>query len=126
MKRISTAALAAFISMSAAHAEMSDDRMYSAVLAVRATAKIASAYEKCSFDNAGLLHTMIEWASTSCHASDAQLAELRHAYDDELKDVVGRMSWKIQRCQWSPEQTQTEFQADLSRVERYTGSPCGN
>jgi hypothetical protein len=125
MKRISTATLAAFISMSAAHAEMSDDRMYSAVLAVRATAKIASAYEKCGFDNARLLNTMIDWASASCHASDAQLTELRQAYDVELKDVVGQTSWKSQRCQWSPEQTQTEFQADLSRVERFTRS-CGN
>jgi hypothetical protein len=126
MKRIATAILAAFISMSAANAEMSDDRMYSAILAVRSTAKIASAYEKCNFDNSRLLNAMTEWASTACHASDDQLNQLRHVYDDELKDVIGKLTWKIQRCQWSPEQTQTEFQADLSRVERFTKSHCGN
>jgi hypothetical protein len=100
------------------------DRMYFASHAVEATADIASAYEKCGFDSSRLLSKMIEWASATCHASDDELADLHQAYDDELKDVTRKLAWKIRRCPWSAEQTQTEFQADSSRVENFTRSLC--
>jgi hypothetical protein len=124
MKRIAAALSAAFISMSAANAEMNDDRMYSAALALKATAMIASEYEKCGFDHSRLLGTMIEWASNSCHASSDQVAELRRAYDDKLKEIAGEMGWRFRRCQWSPEQTRTEFESALSTIECFTRSQC--
>jgi hypothetical protein len=123
MNRFLAAALTVLALTSASNADMSD-RMYSATHAFKATAMIASEYQKCGFDSSRLRDAMIEWASTACHASGDEIAGLRQAYDDELKDITGTLRWRFHRCQWSPEQTQTEFQADRARVEKFTKSPC--
>lgn len=125
MKKWLAAALTALASTSAAAAETEmSDRMYFATHALKATAMIASEYHKCGFDSSRLRDTMIEWASTACHASGDELVELRRAYDDKLKEITGTLTWRFHRCPWSPEQTPVEFQAERARVEKFTKSSC--
>jgi hypothetical protein len=126
MKRIAIAALAAFISISAANAEMSDSRMYLATMAVKATAMIASEFERCGVDSSRMPNTMMDWASNSCHASADQLTELRGVYSKELKDQVANLKRQSDRCRWSPEQTETEFQENLSTIVSFAESQCRN
>jgi hypothetical protein len=124
MKRIAFAALAASLLMLAAQARMSEERMDLAVHAVKATAMVASEYERCGVNSSRLLDTMIAWAANSCRASNDQLAELRRVYGEKLKDVADTLRTQSLQCRWTPQQTQTELQADVSRVGSFVDSQC--
>ena len=102
--------------------ETMDDRMYFATHAVRATAMIASAYQNCEVQSSKLLDTMIDWASSACHASEDERARLRQAYEDELKQAAGAAP--AGRCKWGTEQAESEFQSDLTGVQSFTRKPC--
>jgi hypothetical protein len=126
MKRIAIAATAVLLSMSASRAEMSDDRMYLTTMAVKATAMIASEFERCGVDSSKMPDTVIDWASNACHASADQLTELRNAYKDELKDQVAHLKSKSNQCRWSPEQTEIEFQNNMSVIVNFARQECRN
>ena len=124
MKRLAVVASAAFVSASAANADGISDRMYSATLAVKATAMIASEFERCGVDTSRMPNTMIDWAANSCHASEAEISQLRSVYDHELANLVKKLKSESPRCRWSPEQTESELQSSLSSIEGFAKSPC--